>query len=350
MEDPAFLTVGVTSPISTCRAAHVTYVRSTVAHARISAIDTDEARTAPGVVAVFTAADIDVAPAPPAFPLVDAAYARPFLAQGVVRFVGEPVAVIVSETREQGADAAELVFVDYDPLPVVVDPEVAARDDVLLFPEIGTNVVLASTAPEDDPFAECDVVVEARIVNQKMAVAPIEPRACAAVWDGKRLTQWACSQGAQKCAQQLVGALGIRSTTSGIVPDVGSAPVASTATTPKRSWSVGSRRLERPMRWVESRTEHMLAFSHGRGQVQYAALGGTRDGRILAYKLHVIQDCGAYASSFGPLMPRMTGTMASGCYLIPRLDYSSQSVLTNTTPVGAFRGAGRPEAAAAIER
>jgi carbon-monoxide dehydrogenase large subunit len=104
------------------------------------------------------------------------------------------------------------------------------------------------------------------------------------------------------------------------------------------------------MRWVESRTEHMLAFVHARGQVQYAKLGGTRDGRILAYKLHVVQDCGAYASSFGPLMPRMTGTMASGCYRIPTLHYSSQAVLTNTTPVGAFRGAGRPEAAAAIER
>src|SRR5690606_33309193 len=97
-------------------------------------------------------------------------------------------------------------------------------------------------------------------------------------------------------------------------------------------------------------TAHLLSFVHGRGQVQYATLGGTRDGKLLAYRLHVLQDCGAYASAFGPLMPRMTGTMASGCYRIPRIGYSAQSVLTNTAPVGAFRGAGRPEAAAAIER
>src|SRR5690606_34420409 len=125
-------------------ALHVTFVRSTAAHARIASIDVDDARQAPGVVAVFTAADIDLPPAPPAFPLVDAAYTRPFLADDVTRFVGEPVAVIVSETRSQGADAAELVYVEYDPLPVVVDPEEAIRGEVVLFPHTGSNVVLAT--------------------------------------------------------------------------------------------------------------------------------------------------------------------------------------------------------------
>jgi aerobic carbon-monoxide dehydrogenase large subunit len=355
VEDPAFLTVGGSyiADLDLPGAAHVTYVRSTAAHARISAIDVDDARNAPGVVAVFTAADIDLAPAPPAFPLVDAAFTRPFLADGVTRFVGEPVAVIVSETRAQGADAAELVFVDYEALPVVVDPEVALRGEVLLFPDTGTNVLLETPSPAtDDPFAECDVVVEARIINHKMAVAPIEPRACAAVWDGDRLTQWACSQGAHNTRAAIAARLGLDlEQVRVIVPDVGGGfggKHGNYAEEIMIGWL--ARRLQRPMRWVESRTEHMLAFCGARGQVQYAKLGGTSDGRFLAYQLHVVQDCGAYASSFGPLMPRMTGLMASGCYLIPRIDYSAQSVLTNTTPVGAFRGAGRPEAAAAIER
>src|SRR5690606_31030738 len=138
VEDPAFLTVGgnYIADLDLPGAAHVTYVRSTVAHARITAVDVDDARKAPGVIAVFSAADIDLPPAPPAFPLVDARFTRPFLADGITRFVGEPVAVIVSETPEQGADAAELVYVEYDPLPVVVDPEVAVRDETLLFPDI----------------------------------------------------------------------------------------------------------------------------------------------------------------------------------------------------------------------
>jgi carbon-monoxide dehydrogenase large subunit len=355
VEDPAFLTVGGSyiGDLDLPGAAHVTYVRSTVAHARISALDVDDARKSPGVVAVFTAADLGMPPAPPAFPLVDAAYSRPLLADGVVRFVGEPIAVIVSETRSQGADAAELVFVDYDPLPAVVDTEAAIAGDVLLFPDTGSNVVHDRPAPAgDDPFAACEVVVEARIVNHRMAVAPLEPRACAAVWDGRRLTQWACSQGAHGTKTSIAARLGLEpEQVRVIVPDVGGGFGGKHGNYPEEllvGWL--ARRLERPMRWVESRTEHMLGFAGGRGQVQYARLGGSRDGTFHAYALHVVQDCGAYPSNFGAMMPMMTGLMASGCYRIPRIDYSSKAVLTNTSPVGAFRGAGRPEAAAAIER
>jgi carbon-monoxide dehydrogenase large subunit len=356
MEDPAFLTVGgrYIADLDLPGAAHVTYVRSTVAYARIVDIDADDARKAPGVVAVFTAADIDLPHAPPAFPLVPAAFTRPFLADGVTRFVGEPVAVIVSESAGQGADAAELVSVEYEPLPALVDPVESLRNEMLLFPEAGTNVLLETPAPEgaDDLFADCDVVVEARLVNNKMAVAPIEPRACAAVWDGQRLTQWACSQGAHNTRNAIAARLGLApEQVHVIVPDVGGAfggKHGNYAEEIMVGWL--ARHLGRPMRWVETRTEHMLAFGHARGQVQFATLGGRRDGTFLAYRLHVLQDCGAYASSFGALMPRMTGTMASGCYRLPKIAYSSQAVVTNTTPVGAFRGAGRPEAAAAIER
>jgi carbon-monoxide dehydrogenase large subunit len=356
VEDPAFLTVGGSyiADLHLPGAAHVTYVRSSAAHARLGAVDVNEARAAPGVIAVFTAADLaTLPPAPPALPSMNAGFTRPFLADGVVRFVGEPVVAIVAETREQGADAAELVSIDYETLPVVVDPEVAARDEVLLFPDVGTNVVASIPAPElDGLFDGCDVVVEARLINNRMAVAPIEPRACAAMWDGNRLTQWACSQGAHNTRNSIAARLGLEpDRVRVIVPDVGGGfggKHGNYAEEVMIGWL--ARELDRPMQWVETRTEHMLAFAHGRGQVQYAKLGGTREGKLLVYQLHVVQDCGGYASNFGALMPNMTRIMASGCYLIPQVAYSATSVLTNTTPLGAFRGAGRPEAAAAIER
>ena len=356
VEDPKFLTVGGSyiGDLDLPGAAHITYVRSTMAHARLDAIDVDGARRAPGVVAVLTAADLtDLAPAPPPMPFMNAAMARPFLATDRVRFVGEPIAVIVSETRAQGADAAELVLVDYEPLEAVVDFEHAAANDTLLFPDAGSNVVHEMASPDDAAFFDaCEITVTARLENTKMAVAPIETRACAAVWDGERLTQWACSQGAHNARAGIAARLGLHTEqVRVIVPDVGGAFGGKSGTYPEEimtGWL--AIRFGRPMRWVETRTEHMVAFAHGRGQVQFATLGGTRDGRLLAYKLHVVQDCGGYPSNYGALMPMMTRTMATGCYFIENVEYSSQSVLTNTTPVGAFRGAGRPEAAAAIER
>jgi carbon-monoxide dehydrogenase large subunit len=356
VEDPRLLTTGgsYVADLELPGAAHVTYVRSTAPHARLVAIDFDVARKSPGVIDIFVGEDlIDLPPAPPIMPAMPAAMARPFLASGTVRFVGEPVVAIVAETAEQGADAADLVVIDYEPLPVVVDPEHAVRDDVLLFPEVGTNVATAVDGSGDEGlFDGCDVVVEARLVNNRIAVAPIEPRACAAIWDGERLTQWTASQGAQNTRRTLASRLGLTAEqVRVIVPDVGGAFGGKHGTYPEEvmvGWL--ARRLGRPVRWAETRTEHMLAFAHGRGQVQHARLGGSRDGRILAYELHVLQDCGAYPSQFGPMLPMMTRLMASGCYKVPRVSFRSTSVLTNTAPVGAFRGAGRPEASAAIER
>ena len=356
VEDPKFLTVGGSyiADLDLPGAAHITYVRSTVAHARIAMLDVESARSAPGVVAVFTAADLgDLAPAPPPMPFMNAIMTRPFLATDTVRFVGEPVAVIVSETPAQGADAVELVFVDYQPLPVVIDPELSATSSTMLFPEAGGNIVHEMASPDDlSIFDDCDITVTARLENHKMAVAPIEPRACAASWDGERLTQWSCSQGAHNTRGGLAARLGLGvEQVRVIVPDVGGSFGGKQGTYPEEiltGWLAMT--LHRPMRWVETRTENMIAFTHGRGQVQYSTIGGTNGGDLLAYKLHVIQDCGAYPSNYGGLMPMMTRTMASGCYDITKVDYSSQAVLTNTTPVGAFRGAGRPEAAAAIER
>ena len=356
VEDPKFLTVGGSyiGDLDLPGALHVTYVRATVAHARLASVDTSEAAAAPGVHAVFTADDLDdLPPAPPPLPYLDQRMVRPYLASGTVRFVGEPIVAILSETRTQGADAAELVFVDYEPLDVVIDFEHAIASPVVLFADAGSNLVHENPAANDPAFFDgCDVTITARLENTKMAVAPLEPRSCAATWEDDRLVHWSCSQGAHGIRNGMAARLGLEpSQVRVIVPDVGGGFGGKVGLYPEEvlvCWL--AKRLRRPIRWTETRTENMVAFAHARGQVQYATLGGTKDGRLLAYKLHVVQDCGAYPSNFGGLMPMMTRTMASGCYSIAKVDYSSQSVVTNTNPVGAFRGAGRPEAAAAIER
>jgi carbon-monoxide dehydrogenase large subunit len=354
VEDPKLLTSGgdYIADLRLDDALHLTYVRATVPHARILSIDTSDAAAAPGVVAVYTFADLGIPAAPPMLPMCNQAMTRPLLADGVVRFVGEAVALVVAESRQAGADAAELVAVDYDPLPVVVDMEDSLRDEVLLFPDAGTNVIAAVPRnAEGDVFADCEVVVDVRMINQRMAVAPIEPRVAAAVWDGTRLTAWAAGQGAHNSRNGIARTLGLTpDEVHCITPDVGGSFGGKSGTTPEEllvGWV--ARKHGRPARWMETRTENMTAAPQGRGQVQYARLGGTRDGRLLAYELRVVQDCGAYAF-LGPLMPTFTRLMASGTYAIPTVVYESKSVATNTTPVGAFRGAGRPEATSAIER
>src|SRR5437016_14165704 len=176
-EDPKFLTAGgsYVDDLPLEGALYVFYVRSTMAHARIASIDTSEAAQAPGVVAVFTADDIDLAPIPPSLPMFNQVMVRPFLAEDVVRFVGEPIVAIVTEERYQGPDAGELVFVDYDPLPAVVDPEQAEHSETVLFPEAGSNVAIELTfGRTDDLFDGCEVVVDHRFVNQRVAPAPLE--------------------------------------------------------------------------------------------------------------------------------------------------------------------------------
>jgi carbon-monoxide dehydrogenase large subunit len=360
-EDPAFLTRGAvyTDDLVDERltgAVRVTFVRSPVAHARILAIDTEAARAAPGVVAVLTAEDLAGTPEQqPAMPMYPPAMAQPLLADGVVRFVGEPVAAVVTDGGYRGEDAAELVAVDYEPLPVVVDPKAALTGDVLLFPDAGTNVVSASDGePDADLFDGCEVVVTREIVNQRVAVAPLEARAAAAVWDGDgdgRLTCWLSNQGAQMSKQAMKGMLGLGDDRVRIItPDVGGGFGAKFGADPEHAVvALVARRLGRPARWVEVRSENMVAMSHGRAQVQTVTIGGDRDGRIRAYRLDILQDAGAYPK-FGAFLPVLTSLMAPGVYDIPRVATSYRSVVTNTTSVGAYRGAGRPEATAAIER
>ncbi len=356
-EDPKFLTTGGTY-VDDLRdpllegAAHVTYVRSTVAHGRILGVDTDEARQAPGVVAVLTAADVDLPDHQPRALGVNPEFRRPWLARDVVRYVGEPVAVVVTEERYQGEDAAELVFVEYEQLPAVVDLEDSRSGTALLFPELGTNVCAEfDEGRDDDLFAGCEVVVSQRVVNQRVAPVPMEVRSSACAWQGDRVTVWSATQSAHGTRSAVAGALGIEQADVRVIaPDVGGGFGAKNGDYREEvllPWL--ARRIGRPLRWTEHRTESMTGLGHGRAQVQHVTIGGRRDGTVEAYRLEIVQDAGAYPGG-GAFLPFLTRLMAPGVYDIPRLESRAVSVVTNTTPVGAYRGAGRPEATAAIER
>ena len=354
IEDPRFLTGEGTyiANLPMPGALHLTFVRSSMAHARITGIDASEALSMPGVRTVWTAADIDIAPAGPANGMMNQAMLFPYLAKDTVRFVGDLVAIVVSEDKTSGIDAAETVIVDYDPLPVVLDMDDSFSNKVLLHPDAETNVVLTFAArSNDDIFADCDVVVDLVIENQRVAPAPMEVRSCVATWDGTRLTQWACSQGAHGARDGLAEVFGLeKSQVRVITPDVGGGFGAKSGVYPEEilvGWA--TRKLGVPVRWTESRTENMLAMGHGRAQRQRTRMGGTRDGRITAYRLDLLQDAGAYARA-GAVLPYMTRMMAGGVYDIANVQFESNSVVTNTTPTVAYRGAGRPEATAAIER
>ncbi|MGH2935518.1 MAG: xanthine dehydrogenase family protein molybdopterin-binding subunit [Gaiellaceae bacterium] len=336
-------------------ALHVTFARSLLAHARVNGVDTSAAEAAPDVVAVFTAADLDVGKfgPPPHLHGLNAEMGRPLIAGEVVRFVGEIVAVVVAKTRAAGADAAELVMVDYDPLPVVVSAAEAAKDEVLLFPEAGTNVAGRSGSPEHDEalFAGCDVVVSGTLVSPRMAPCPLEPRSVVATVDEDgRLTVWTPSQTPHHDRFGIAGALGLDPAQVRVVsPDVGGGFGAKQLSTDEIVLAWVARKLGRPVRWTETRSESMVALHHGRSMQIDFTLGGTRDGKVLAYRIDMLADGGAYPV-LGSFLPNLTGLMASAVYAIPRIEVEGRSVVTNTTPITSFRGAGRPEATQTIER
>jgi carbon-monoxide dehydrogenase large subunit len=357
IEDPRLLTEGgrYTADLREPAlegAVHATFLRSTVAHALVVGVDVVEARSLPGVVDVATGAEVDLPPVPG---VTNRAMARPLLAADRVRFVGEPVAVVLSETPEQGADAAEWVVVDYAPLPVVVDPVEALASEAILFPELGSNLVTTFGEEGGDGVpgrtAGCDVVVRQRIVNQRLAAAPLEGRSSAAAWVDGRLVLWCSTQNAHGLRHAVASTYGLDEDRVRVVtPDVGGGFGAKIGGHPEDlvlGWL--ARRCGRPVRWTETRTENMTAMVHGRAQVHEITIGGRGDGTIEAYHLDVVQDAGAYPS-MAAFLPYLTRAMAAGTYAIPTVTSRARVALTTTTPVGSYRGAGRPEATAAIER
>ncbi len=364
VEDPELLTTGgrFIENLGPPDALFATFVRSPMAHAEIRSIDTSATGGEPGVVAVFTADDLGLAPTPPSLGMLNQDMTRTWLATDRVRFVGDPVAVVITTTREAGVDAAELVDVEYEPLPVVVAPAEAATEQTLLFPQAGTNIAFtipsAITDENDEAefFAGCDVTVSLQFRNQRLAPCPLEGRAALAQWDttsdGRdHLTQWSTTQNAHATRDTLVKALELEPDQVRVIcPDVGGGFGAKNGGYPEHLiTALAARRLGQPVRWHETRSESMLGLVHGRACDFTATIGGSGDGRVLAYRVHVLQDGGAYPT-MGSLLPFISRTVASGPYDIAKVDFSATSVVTNTVPVGAYRGAGRPEAAAAVDR
>ena len=393
-EDPQMLTTGAryVADLRFDGAAHVCFVRSTVARGLIVGVDAAEARTRPGVLGVLTAADLDLPDLKP-IPVVNQAMARPMLARDTVRFVGEPVAAVVAETAAAAADAAELVVVDIEPQPAVVAPSDAATDDTLVHQHAGTNVAFdmgaivhvaaggstdsgagadtgsgvaavvetaagrsadeAGAAGTRLDFSGCEVTVEATLVNQRLAAVPLEPRSAAAEWsdDGSRLTFYASTQAPHRVRDALAAIYGLEKAAVRVVtPDVGGGFGAKGAPSSEELAVAGlARAVGRPVVWTESRGENLASSVHGRAQSQRFRLGGDRRGRITHYELDIIQDAGAYPM-IGAFLPTYTRKVFTGCYQIANASVGGRSYVTNTAPVTAYRGAGRPEAIFAIER
>src|SRR4051812_27477198 len=355
VEDPPFLrgTRPYTDDLREPGALYAVFIRSGFAHATINSIDTSEAAAAPGVIGVYTAADLDLKPFPTAGPPVDTPeeMRRPVLASDRVRFIGEPVAVLVAESRAQAVDAAELVEIDYEPLDVVVDMTKALDPDAPKLFEGGN--LAAAGPPGKEALEDAEVRVGARFINQRLAAVPMEPGAAMAAPDPDTggWILWTPSQGPHAYQGTVCKSTGIEKDKLRVVSTAtGGGFGARIACYPEQIVVVAlARELNRPVRYVETRSETMLEMTHGRAQVQDVEIGGTRDGKVTGLKVRVIADCGAYPAD-AALMPMLTGLMSSGVYDIPKVDFHFDAVVTNTTPIGAYRGAGRPEATALVER
>lgn len=354
-EDPSLLTGAALylADLALENPLHAVFVRSQVAHGTITSIDTSDARCMPGVVAVWTAAELGIAPHH-GFVVIDEDFTRPPLASDRVRFVGEAIAVVLAESVTAGTDAAACVVVDIDPLPVVVDVEAALGQDApILFPSRPDNVaVVESPDTPLDLASTCDVVVRGRYLNQRIAVAPMEPHACAAVPRAdSRLTVWVSNQFPHLVQGQLAGALGIAPEQIHIAtPQIGGGFGGKAGL--QHEYTVVAQAalvLKRPVTWSPTRTEDMQAAPQARGQVQYSELGCDSDGTFKALKVRLVGDAGAYPG-VGAQLPGGTRRMAHGTYKFNAIEFDVVVAATNTAPIGAYRGAGRPEATALLER
>jgi aerobic carbon-monoxide dehydrogenase large subunit len=336
------------------RGLYAAFVRSPAAHAKLRDLDLAAARAISGVVGVYDAADVNLPPRL-AFGVIPDVFARPPLATDTVRFVGEAVAVIVAESRGAAADGAEAAMAEYDPLPVVASVEQAVEEGApLLFPDHGSNLAFAASyGGDEDVLAGAEVVVRERFVNQRLAAVPMEPDAFMAAPDPETggIRIWASTQSPFQVRDFVADCLGLpESQVRCVAPDVGGGFGAKIPVYPEQAIVAAlARRLDRPVRWVQTRSECFLAMTGGRGQIQNVELGATRSGRLVGLRARVLADAGAYPG-IGAFLPFFTGQMLSGVYRIPKIDYSAQALVTNTTPIGAYRGAGRPEATALLER
>ena len=353
-EDPRLLsgTGTFVDDLSPPRCAFAAFVTSTEAHAEIVSIDARAALKIPGVLGVWTAADFaDHPDLPGGLPDLE----RPALARNIVRFAGEPVAVVVADDRYLAADAVAAVDVQYRDLPVVTTIEAATADDApVLFANHGSNVVTVVPTMDDleRQISRCDDRASLHLVNQRCAAVPIEAVACLADWGADGLTLWATFQAPHHLRNYLATWLDIPQTQCRVVaPDVGGGFGSKIVWYPEFFLApLLSKWTRRPVKFAQTRTEAMMQMAHGRDQVHDLDIGFDRDGTIRALRVVISQNLGAYPDPTGVGLAVLTSWMAAGCYRIPDVSTSFRTVVTNTTPVAAYRGAGRPEAAYSIER
>ncbi|HAA65400.1 MAG TPA: carbon monoxide dehydrogenase [Acidimicrobiaceae bacterium] len=334
-------------------AAQIVFVRSTMAHAILLEVDISEAANMPGVLAVYTAENLELT-AVNQSEFMDPSMNRPPLASGRVRFVGDIIAAVVAESKSQGVDAAEQIIIDYDPLPANADIEAAVADDApILWEGAENNVCFAIGNEYDGPDVTegADVVVSERIVTQRLAGVPMEPNGCVAIPEGDSMTFYASTQAAHGLRDGLAPNLGLEPDNLRVI-----APWVGGGFGPKAGLYIeyilcgkAAQQLNQPVRWAEQRGENMVSMAQGRAMVMNAEMGVNNDGSIVGLKARVVADAGAYPA-IGAVLPMLTMQLSQAVYDIPAIDFFAQSVVTNTTFIGAYRGAGRPEATQMVER
>ena len=360
-EDPALITGKgrYVDDIALPAMLWASFVRSPEAHAKVVSIDTSVAVGRPGINAVFTGEDMaDIGgPLPMAWAPPGVEVANPPhwpLARGEVNHVGDPVAVVIGDDRYAVADAADEVIVEYESLPAVVDPEAAIAGGPFVHEELGSNKVHEWSLPGGDVeagFAEADVIVERRVVNHRIAGAPIECRGVIADYRAGSLTLYSATQVPHFVRLFMALLLGMSEDHVRVVaPDVGGGfgqklQVYGEELT--ACWA--SRKLGVPVKWIETRTENMSVAHQGRDQISHVRMGAKRDGTITAWHVKILADFGAYNMILTPLIPSLGAFVMGGCYNIPNVRTDIVGVFTNKCPTDAIRGAGRPEATQMIE-
>lgn len=333
---------------------HCAFVRSPVAHGTFDRPDIDVAEDMPGVVAVFLADTLglpDVPSSPGRGAPEATGMSQPALAKDRVRHVGDPIAVVVGRTARDAFDAADQIWVDIEPLPVITDAAVALSDEVLLFPEVGTNVVHQATVGSEGPFPRCEVEADIEIGIPRVSPVTIEPLAILARPYEEGLEIWCGHQAPVRLPNQIGSLIGLPPhAIRARAPDVGGAfgtkgqfyaeyPVVAAI----------ALKLGAPVAWIQRRREQLLSGTHGRGQRIKVRLGGDRDGTIRSAQIDITGDVGAYPST-GSRIPFFSQLVAQGAYDIEHVVVNATAVVTNKAPTGPYRGAGRPEGAIAIER
>ncbi len=360
-EDPRLITGAgtFTDDVTLAGMTYLSLVRSPHAHARIRQIDTAAAKQEPGVVAVLTGKDLEATGVLPVFitvPSMSGSRHMP-IATDKVRYAGDAVAAVVAETRDAAKRGADAITVDYEPLPVVVDATKALEPGApVLHEELKSNLVFTYPVKGGDidkAFKDAEVKVTLRLVNQRLIPNAMEPRAAVAKFEAGELTLWSTTQ-IPHFVQLIVSLnLGLsQNKVRVIAPEVGGG-FGSKLQVYAEELIVGhlAKTLGRPVKWTEDRREGYLATIHGRDHVSDVELAAKRDGTILGLRVRTVANVGAYLQAFAPGIPTILHVfIVPGAYRIPAFDYEMRGAYTNTTPVDAYRGAGRPEAAYVIER